>query len=439
MKEKKEIGIHEAYYNDPIKSDLDIFGRETSEDSRRGFLKKSSMLMMAAVVGSNIPFGANMPSGLIPAALANSDLPFKIEGKDGLIYLNDRPINAETPPHLLDDEFTPAKHFFVRNNGVPPAKTNDPENWTLEIAGESCEKPTTFTVAQLKKKFKHYTYALQLECGGNGRKEFNPPAKGNQWSTGAVGCGRWTGVRLKDVLEYCGIKKDAVYIGYYGRDTHLSGDPTKVTISRGAPMSKALEDESLLAWAYEGEDIPLSNGYPLRLVMGGWPASVSGKWLKQIVVRNKEHDGKKMGGQSYRVPCNPVAPGTKVPDDEMCIIESMPVKSLITFPQSGVTHKLDKKFKFRGKAWAGDLSVEQMEVSIDFGATWSKVKKLKNQQNRLAWQSWEASVKFPKTGYYEVWARAMDSSGVKQPIILPGWNPRGYLNNACHRIAVKVV
>ncbi|MFA9374854.1 MAG: sulfite oxidase [Poseidonibacter sp.] len=397
------------------------------------------MLMMAAVVGSNIPFGANMPSGLIPAALANSDLPFKIEGKDGLIYLNDRPINAETPPHLLDDEFTPAKHFFVRNNGVPPAKTNDPENWTLEIAGESCEKPTTFTVAQLKKKFKHYTYALQLECGGNGRKEFNPPAKGNQWSTGAVGCGRWTGVRLKDVLEYCGIKKDAVYIGYYGRDTHLSGDPTKVTISRGAPMSKALEDESLLAWAYEGEDIPLSNGYPLRLVMGGWPASVSGKWLKQIVVRNKEHDGKKMGGQSYRVPCNPVAPGTKVPDDEMCIIESMPVKSLITFPQSGVTHKLDKKFKFRGKAWAGDLSVEQMEVSIDFGATWSKVKKLKNQQNRLAWQSWEASVKFPKTGYYEVWARAMDSSGVKQPIILPGWNPRGYLNNACHRIAVKVV
>ena len=439
MKEKKEIGIHEAYYNDPIKSDLDIFGRETSEDSRRGFLKKSSMLMMAAVVGSNIPFGANMPSGLIPAALANSDLPFKIEGKDGLIYLNDRPINAETPPHLLDDEFTPAKHFFVRNNGVPPAKTNDPENWTVEITGESCEKPTTFTVKELKKKFKHYTYALQLECGGNGRKEFNPPAKGNQWSTGAVGCGRWTGVRLKDVLEYCGIKKDAVYIGYYGRDTHLSGDPTKVTISRGAPMSKALEDESLLAWAYEGEDIPLSNGYPLRLVMGGWPASVSGKWIKQIVVRNKEHDGKKMGGQSYRVPCNPVAPGTKVPDDEMCIIESMPVKSLITFPKSGVTHKIDKKFKFRGKAWAGDLPVEQMEVSIDFGASWTKVKKLKNQVNRLAWQSWEASVKFPKTGYYEVWARATDSSGIKQPVILPGWNPRGYLNNACHRIAVKVV
>ena len=439
MKEKKEIGIHEAYYNDPVKSDLNIFGRETSKESRRGFLKKSSMAMMAAVVGSNIPFGSNMPSGLIPAALANTDAPFKIQGKDGLVYLNDRPVNAEAPPHILDDEFTPAEHFFIRNNGVPPEKTNDPENWTIEITGESCENPTTFTVAQLKKKFKHYTYALQIECGGNGRSEYNPPAKGNQWSTGAVGCGRWTGVKLKDVLEYCGIKKDAVYIGYYGRDTHLSGDPSKVTISRGVPMSKALEEESLLAWAYEGEDIPLINGYPLRLVMGGWPASVSGKWLKQIVIRNKVHDGKKMNGQSYRVPCNPVAPGTKVADKDMCIIESMPVKSLITFPKSGVTHKIDEKFSFRGKAWAGDLKVDQMEVSIDFGATWKKVKKLKDPLNRLAWQSWEASVKFPKTGYYEVWARATDSAGIKQPIILPGWNPRGYLNNACHRIAVQVV
>ncbi|MBP7770047.1 MAG: sulfite oxidase [Aliarcobacter sp.] len=439
MKKNNEIGIHEAYLNDPIKSDLDIFGRDSDETSRRGFLRKSSLLAMAAVVGSNIPFASNMPSGLIPAALANSIEPFRIEGKDGLIYLNDRPVNAETPPHLLNDEFTPPKHFFIRNNGLTPEKTINPEEWTVEIAGESCEKPTTFTLAELKKKFKHHTYALQLECGGNGRKEVTPPAKGNQWSTGAVGCGRWTGVKLKDVLEYCGIKKDAVYIGYYGKDLHLSGDPTKVSISRGAPIDKALEEESLLAWAYEGEDIPLYNGYPLRLVMGGWPASVSGKWLSKIVIRNKEHDGEKMTGQSYRVPKNPVAPGTKVANEDMEIIHSMPVKSLITFPESGVRHKIDEKFTFNGKAWAGDLEVTQMEVSIDFGATWKKVKKLNKPTNRLAWQSWESSVKFPKTGYYEVWARAMDSNEVKQPMILPGWNPRGYLNNACHRIAVLVV
>ncbi|AXH15101.1 molybdopterin containing oxidoreductase [Malaciobacter mytili LMG 24559] len=438
-KQDNEIGIHEAYFNDPEKADLELFGRET-DSSRRGFLKKSSLMAMAAVIGSNIPFADKMPSGLIPAALANSDQPFKLPGKSGLIYLNDRPVNAETPPHLLNDEFTPAKYMFVRNNGIPPKMEDiDVNTWTLEISGESCKNPTKFTIGELKKKFKHYTYALQLECGGNGRSEYNPPAKGNQWSTGAVACGRWTGVRLKDVLEYCGIKKDAVYIGYYGADTHLSGNPDKVTISRGVPMSKALEEQSLIAWAYEGEDIPLYNGYPLRLVMGGWPASVSGKWLKKIVIRDKEHDGAKMTGQSYRVPCEPVAPGTKVANENMCIIESMPVKSLITFPKSGITHNLDKKFKFNGKAWAGDLEVVDMEVSIDFGATWQKAKKLDKPLNRLAWQTWEASVKFPKKGYYEVWAKATDSSGKSQPVILPGWNPRGYLNNACHRIAVQVV
>ncbi|WP_419776646.1 sulfite oxidase [Malaciobacter marinus] len=438
-KNKRKIGIHEAYYNDPIKADLELFGRET-DSSRRGFLRKSSLIAMAAIVGSNIPFADKMPSGLIPAALANSQEPFKIEGKEGLIYLNDRPVNAETPPHLLNDEFTQAKYMFIRNNGIPPKKSEiDLENWTLEISGESCKKPMKFSINELKKKFKHYTYALQLECGGNGRSEYNPPAKGNQWTTGAVACGRWTGVRLKDVLEYCGIKKDAVYIGYYGADKHLSGDLSKEPISRGAPISKALENESLIAWAYEGENIPLYNGYPLRLVMGGWPASVSGKWLNKIVIRNKVHDGKKMAGQSYRVPCNTVAPGTKVADADMCIIESMPVKSLITFPKSGIKHDLNKKFKFNGKAWAGDLEVKQMEVSIDFGATWKKVKKLDKPINRLAWQTWYATLKFPKKGYYEVWARATDSNNKKQPTILPGWNPRGYLNNACHRIAVQVV
>jgi len=438
IKEKK-VGLHEAYENDPIKADLAIFGRESDPVTRRGFLKKSSLLAMAAVVGSNIPFADNMPAGLIPAALANSDTPFMIPGKDGLIYLNDRPINAEAPPHLLDDMFTPAKHFFIRNNGVPPLESSiDPMNWTLEIGGESCLNPQSFTLKELQEKFKHYTYALQLECGGNGRSEFNPPAKGNQWSVGAIGCGRWTGVRLKDVLMAVGIKEDAVYTGYYGADTHLSGDPTKVAISRGVPIAKALEDETLIAWEYEGEKIPLQNGYPLRLVTGGWPASTSGKWVKKIVIRNIEHDGPKMTGQSYRVPCNPVAPGSVVPDEEMCIIESMPVKSIITYPKSGVTHKLGESFSFRGKAWAGDLEVVQMDVSIDFGATWQRAM-LKKPLNRLAWQAWEASVKFPKKGYYEVWARATDLAKNAQPMILPGWNPRGYLNNACHRIAVQVV
>jgi DMSO/TMAO reductase YedYZ molybdopterin-dependent catalytic subunit len=245
-------------------------------------------------------------------------------------------------------------------------------------------------------------------------------------------------VRLRDVLNYCGLKDDAVYTGYYGADKHLSGDPEKVVISRGVPMQKAMEDESLIVWAINGEDLPLHNGYPLRLITGGWPGSTCGKWLKKIVVRNRVHDGPKMKGFSYRVPCFPVAPGEKVDEKDMCIIGSMPVKSLITHPKSGTKVNLSKQFAVRGHAWAGDLEVSAMHVSHDFGSTWIPCD-LKKPRNRLAWQRWSAEVSFPKKGYYEVWARATDRNGRVQPMVVPGWNPKGYLNNACHRIAVKVV
>ena len=278
---------------------------------------------------------------------------------------------------------------------------------------------------------------LQIECGGNGRSEFYPPARGNQWTTGAIGCPEWTGARLRDVLDYCGVKGDTVYVAYEGADTHLSGDTSKRPISRGVPLHKALEDESMIVWAMNGEPLPLLHGYPLRMLCAGWPASVSGKWLTKIMIRDRIHDGEKMLGQSYRVPCKPVAPGTAVADEDMCIIESMPVKSLITYPKSGISHAADAPLDIRGHAWAGDQSVAEVFTSIDFGASWQN-SNIKKAANRLAWQPWSASVEFPEPGYYEVWARAVDSNGKSQPVVLPGWNPRGYLNNACHRIAVGV-
>jgi DMSO/TMAO reductase YedYZ molybdopterin-dependent catalytic subunit len=432
-----ERGLFEMYKSDPVRADREIWGRIADPVTRRGFLKKSGLFAMMAYLGSNIPFADLMPEGLIPAPLAFASEPFLIPGKQGLVVLNDRPLNAETLPHFLDDEITPADRLFVRNNGLPPANI-DPKTWTLSLKGESIKRPATFTIEELKNKFKHYTYQIQLECGGNGRSEFNPPAKGNQWTVGAVGCPEWTGVRLKDVLNYCGLKKDAVYTGYYGADEHISGDPKKVPISRGVPIHKAMEDESLIVWAINGEDLPLNNGYPLRLITGGWPGSTCGKWVKEIVVRNKVHDGPKMGSYSYRVPCSPVAPGERVDKKEMCIIESMPVKSLITFPKSGTKTDIKNPLLVRGHAWAGDLEISAMHVSIDFGVTWLKCT-LKKPRNRLAWQRWSTEIQFPEEGYYEVWARATDANGEMQPMVVPGWNPKGYLNNACHRIAVRVI
>ena len=144
-----------------------------------------------------------------------------------------------------------------------------------------------------------------------------------------------------------------------------------------------------------------------------------------------------MAPPSYSVPANPVAPGTEVAKEDFVTIQSMPVKSLITYPRSGIEHAQGQPMEVRGHAWAGDLSVSEVHTSIDFGATWQKAS-LNDAPNRLAWQRFTTQVEFPEPGYYEVWARAVDENGQSQPMVVPGWNPKGYLNNACHRIAVQV-
>jgi DMSO/TMAO reductase YedYZ molybdopterin-dependent catalytic subunit len=403
--------------------------------NRRKFLTNSA-LQIAALLSSQHAFAHKIDKNLGKLAKSSVEELPKEKHKD-LVLLGDRPLNIETPAHLLDDNITPANKMFVRNNGLLPENI-EANTWKLTIGGEAVKATKTFTLNDLKTKFKHYTYQLTLECGGNGRSGFSPQTAGNQWTEGGVSCAEWTGVRLKDVLNAVGLKTDAVYIGFLGADIHLSGDPTKATISRGVPIKKALEDETLLAFAMNGEEIPLLHGYPLRLVVGGWPASVSGKWLNKILVRNKVHDGEKMGGNSYRIPKNPIEPGAKLPDSEFKIIESMPVKSVITYPKTGAVIDNNKTLTVGGHAWAGDLEVKDMEISMDYGATWQKCI-LQKPKNRLAWQRWEAKIKANQKGYFEIWAKATDSKGIAQPMMIPAWNPGGYLNNSCHRIAIKVV
>ncbi len=425
-------GLFELYQTDPDHADEKVFGRQSYPD-RRGFLKGAGLATMAAVLGGAIPFHRSMPAGIIPAAFAEGLQDMVIEGKDGLVVLNDRPVNAETPPHLLDDDITPTTRHFIRNNGLPPAEV-DADRWTLTIDG-LVERPMTLSLAQLKSEFDVVTEALLIECGGNGRAFFDPKAKGNQWTYGAVGCSTWTGVRLSDLLKKAGVKSGAVYTAHYGADSHLSGQPDKVPISRGVPMEKAMRGDILVAFEQNGEPLHPMNGAPLRLVVPGWPGSCSQKWLTRIEIRDQVHDGPKMTGTAYRVPNRPIAPGEKVAEEDFVIIERMPVKSLITSPQTN-SQVAGKRATIRGHAWSGDRKVTQVEVSKDFGATWEKAT-LSAPANEGAWQTFTAQITFPAAGYYEVWAKATDDKGVSQPFAI-AWNPKGYLNNSFHRIALMV-
>ena len=433
---KSQRGLCELYEDDPERADIMLFGRKPMPN-RRGFLKGAGLASMAALVGSAIPFSEQMPAGLIPAALADETEDFEIDGKDGLVVLNDRPISAETPPHLLDDDVTPIHRHFVRNNGVTPVKAlaMDASDWTLTVDGE-VDQRLVLTLDDLKSKFETVRLKLQLECGGNGRAGFNPPARGNQWTLGAIGNAEWTGVRYRDVLRAAGIKNSAIYTAHYSADGHLSGDPEKLPISRGVPLEKAMDEHCLIAFAMNGEPIPVLHGFPARTICPGWPGSTSQKWLTRIQLRDVVHDGPKMTGKSYRVPKFPIAPGATVPDDDYEIVESMPVKSLISSHQTGVTVG-SQSMRVEGHAWAGDNAVAKMQVSIDFGATWIAAE-LAPPPNPFSWQRWGASIRFPQAGYYEVWAKATDVNGVSQPHAL-SWNPKGYLNNTFHRISINVI
>jgi sulfite oxidase len=421
-------------------------GLDSAGASRRSFLGGAGLAAIGAAIGGTMPFSKDSGVGVseaqaqgaaAPAAAKGPQL-LKYPGKnEGLVVLGDRPLVAETPESLLDDDTTPTEKFFIRNNGQMPEETKDPDNWKLVIDGEVNNK-IEITLGELKKKFKPVTRRLVIECGGNGRSFFNPQARGNQWTNGGIGCAEFTGVKLIDVLKTAGVKPSAVFSGHFGADPHLSGEKGKDALSRGVPIKKLMDENNLLVWAMNGQPLSLIHGFPLRLIVPGWPGSVSAKWVTRIWIRDKAHDGQGMGGTSYRVPINPMVPGDKVDEKNFRDLESMPIRSIITSPSNGT--KLTKgarEVNLRGAAWAGDNSVKEVHVSTDYGATWQKAS-VGKPKNKYDWQRWTAKVKVPSDGYYEIWTRGTDSKGTMQPHIAGNWNPQGYGANPMHRIAVLV-
>lgn len=415
---------------------------DTPRTSRRLLLGGSLAALGLAAGGLPrlSPIAPAAAQGAAPAAAPpKGPQPFDYPGKDkGLTLLGDRPLVAETPESLLDYDTTPISKFFVRNNGQIPEPIKDVDGWQLKIEGE-VEKPLTLTVKELKSRFKPQTFRMVLECGGNGRSFYSPAARGNQWTNGGAGCAEWTGVRLADVLKAAGLKSSAKFTGHYGADPHLSGDTTKDAISRGMPIEKALEPHCLIVWAMNGEPLPHIHGGPLRLVVPGWPASLSSKWLNRILVRATPHDGQGMGGTSYRVPTVPIVPGSNADGKtNFTDLTSMPVRSIISKPANGTRlPAATREVALRGAAWAGDHEVAKVEVSFDAGQRWHAMT-LAKPKNRYDWVRWTGKVKLPSDGYFELWARATDSRGVAQPHVATNWNPQGYGSNPFQRIAVLV-
>jgi DMSO/TMAO reductase YedYZ molybdopterin-dependent catalytic subunit len=434
---KPERSIQELYRDDPERGDALAFGR-------RGALKGTALAAMGATLGAAIPFAGRMPEGTLPAlfarpAAAQGAAPqvLRMDGKGPLILQGERPLNAETPETLLDEPVTSYANFFIRNNGGVPDPAADPRAWKIRIDGE-VNTPLELTLGELESRFPAVTRQLQMECGGNGRAFFQPQARGNQWGNGAISNAEWTGVRLRDVLQAAGLKETARFTGHFGADPHLSGDPNRAAISRGMRIAKAQDEDTLIVFRMNGQPIPQVHGAPVRLLVPGWPGSLSQKWLTRIALLAEPHRGQGMGGTSYRMPVRPIVPGSNNNGADFADMESMPVRSILSSHAHGTrlpagTRNLD----LRGAAWAGDQTVRAVDVSVDFGATWTAMQ-VAAPANRHAWQRWTGRVALPSDGYFEIWYRATDNNGRMQPFQAPNWNPQGYGGNPISRAAVLV-
>jgi DMSO/TMAO reductase YedYZ molybdopterin-dependent catalytic subunit len=240
------------------------------------------------------------------------------------------------------------------------------------------------------------------------------------------------------VLTATGPKSTASHTAHFGADPDKDGGTQRPSISRGVPLAKALDPHTLLAFGMNGEPLPFLHGGPLRLVVPGWPGSLSQKWLTRIWVRDREHDGPGMTGLSYRVPLAPLAPGADGTGATLRVLESMQVRSIVSHPADGASYRAGTpRIEVRGAAWAGDDGVAAVDVTIDGGATWTAAR-LAPPRNPFDWVRWTAEITVPTDGFYELHARATDTRGRAQPFRATNWNPNGYGCNLMHRVRVTI-
>jgi sulfite oxidase len=418
--------------------------KELSENvTRRTFLKSAGRLGAILAVGTaalSIDAVAQTPASApttTPAA-APPPLPGPVVANAAIIaekdpvmkVLTERPLTANVTAEHLNDAVTPANRLFIRNNLLTPDL--QAAGHTLTIKG-LVEKPMTITLDELKSTFPSVTVQGMLECAGSGRTAYSPLPKGTPWNpSGGYGCPTWTGARLRDILTAAGVKKSAVHVAFFGAD--FGELPTAPPMVRSIPMSKAMEPNTLVAWAINGEPLPKIHGFPLRSMVPGWVGSASAKWLVGIEVLDAPFKGTYMD-DSYRIPAQPIAPGEKMPKDAVST-EAWPVKSVITAPAPGAKFKMGESIAVAGKAWAGDNSITKVEISLDEGVTW-KPAQLAKPGGKYAWRTFTYTVRPKRQGYMTILARATDSKGNIQPIVAP-WNPLGYFWNGIHRVGVTI-
>jgi DMSO/TMAO reductase YedYZ molybdopterin-dependent catalytic subunit len=364
------------------------------------------------------------PPGTVPNAAVMA------EKSPAMNTHSERPLTGSVTAEQHNFEVTPTDRMFVRNNLLTPDL--DAAAHRLTIKG-LVDRELAFSLEDLRRSFTVVTLQGMLECAGSGRSNYLPAASGTRWNqTGGMGCPKWTGVRLRDVLRAAGLKSGVQHVSGQGGD--FGAIASAAPVIRSIPLAKALDENTLIAFGMNDGPLPKVHGYPLRLVVPGWVGSASTKWLHTLTALDAPFKGTYMDS-SYRVPRYPIKPGEKMPAGAVSA-EAWPVKSMITHPAPNAVFAAGRRVLVEGRAWVGEGDIERVDVSFDEGRTWQRAA-LNAAGDKYAWRifSFEFAPRAP--GYTTVLARATDSRGNSQPIV-PAWNPLGYFWNGLHRVGFVV-
>ncbi len=390
---------------------------------RREFLR-----ILGAATGSTLV--ANSIPGAVPKTEREELVRFP--QKTDLILRTDRPPQLETPLQYFREDLTPNEAFYVRWHleGIPTSV--DLRSFRLRIGGE-VRTPLSLSVSDLRTQFNAISVIAVNQCSGNSRSFFEPRVPGGQWKNGAMGNARWTGVRLRDLLDRAGVKEGALDVSFKGLD-RPSRSPTPDFV-KALSLDHARDGEVMVVYEMNGAELPMLNGFPLRLVVPGWYATYWVKALNEVQVLSARFHGFWMD-KAYRIPSS--GDGKESPDHlaaETIPINRMSLRSLFVRPEPGEQLPSTAPYEIQGIAFDSGSGIQRVEVSTNAGSTWQEAR-LDPELGRYSWRRWRLNWTPPATGKHQLQVRAFSRAGEQQNTSL--WNRSGYMRNVIEQTEVEV-
>jgi DMSO/TMAO reductase YedYZ molybdopterin-dependent catalytic subunit len=402
--------------------------------SRRRFLAGAGALGLTAFVDSSSAKASDPNIVQLPFVNGSRPLSSDFPQKSNMILQRTRPPLLETPFEVFDQGvLTPPDRLYVRWHLANIPTSVDPATFRLVIRGH-VNKTVSLTLDEIATKFERLEIVAVNQCSGNGRGFFSPRVPGGEWANGAMGNARWTGVRLKDLLDYAGVRAKAVQVRCKGLESGVL--PATPDFKKSLAIDHALDGEVMVAYLMNDQPLPLLNGYPIRLIVPGWYATYWVKMLNDIEVLNAPDDNF-WTAKAYLIPDTPLAnvrPGQT--SFKLVPISGMVPRSFVTNFQNGATIPRGQPTLVRGIAFGGLQGLQKVLFSDDKGQSWTETR-LGEDYGKYSFRQWQTTLSFPDVGSRTLMVRAVDATGQMQPAT-PNWNGAGFMRNVIESVNVHV-